>query len=97
MMMSAALFGAAMFSIPSAIQSLVKKGIPMRDWGHAMAGFTVLFAAGQVAGPVLTGWLADRLGSLTPGLALSVFTLLAGALLALTQRDVIATKEVHHA
>jgi len=97
MMLSAALFGAAMFSIPSAIQSLVKKGIPMRDWGHAMAGFTVLFAAGQVAGPVLTGWLADRLGSLTPGLALSVFTLMAGALLALTQRDVIATEEVHDA
>ena len=97
MMVSAALFGAAMFSIPSAIQSLVKKGIPMADWGHAMAGFTIVFAAGQVAGPVLTGWLADRFGSLTPGLALSVATLLAGALLALTQREVIATTETVHA
>jgi MFS family permease len=97
MMLSAALFGAAMFSIPSAIQSLVKKGIPMRDWGHAMAGFTVIFAAGQVAGPVLTGWLADLWGSLTPGLALSVLTLCAGALLGLTQRDVTLPKETSHA
>jgi predicted MFS family arabinose efflux permease len=97
MMLSAALFGAAMFSIPSAIQSLVKKGIPMRDWGHAMAGFTIVFAAGQVAGPVLTGWLADHWGSLTPGLALSVVTLLAGALLALTQHDVNADQDVRHA
>ena len=97
MMLSAALFGAAMFSIPSAIQSLVKKGIPMRDWGHAMAGFTIVFAAGQVAGPVLTGWLADRWGSLTPGLALSVVTLLAGSLLALTQHDVNAQQDVRHA
>lgn len=97
MMLSAALFGAAMFSIPSAIQSLVKKGIPMRDWGHAMAGFTVVFAAGQVAGPVLTGWLADLWGSLTPGLALSVLTLCAGALLGVTQRDVIISEEKAHA
>lgn len=96
MMLSAALFGAAMFSIPSAIQSLVKKGIPMRDWGHAMAGFTIVFAAGQVAGPVLTGWLADRWGSLTPGLALSVLTLLAGSLLALSQHDVKADQDTRH-
>jgi len=96
MMLSAALFGAAMFSIPSAIQSLVKKGIPMRDWGHAMAGFTVLFAAGQVAGPVLTGWLADMWGSLTPGLALSVLTLCAGALIGLTQPDIQLSEKVSH-
>lgn len=97
MILSAALFGAAMFSIPSAIQSLVKKAIPMRDWGHAMAGFTVVFAAGQVAGPVLTGWLADLFGSLTPGLALSVLTLCAGALLGATQRDIINSEEKSHA
>lgn len=74
-----------------------EKGIPMRDWGHAMAGFTIVFAAGQVAGPVLTGWLADRWGSLTPGLALSVVTLLAGSLLALTQHDVDTQQDVRHA
>lgn len=96
MLLSAALFGSAVFSTPSAIQSLVKKGVAMPKWGEAMAGFTVVFAAGQIVGPLLAGWMADLTGSLTPGLTVSVAALIAGVLLALTQRDVIANEEAHH-
>ena len=92
MLLSGALFGLAMFSVPSAIQSLVKHALPKARWGPVMASFTVLFALGQVVGPVGTGWLADLLGSLAPGLTASVVVLLAGSVIALLQADVHASQ-----
>jgi MFS family permease len=82
---SAVLFGLAMFSVPSAITSLLKRSLPKAAWGSAMATFTSVFAAGQIAGPMATGWLADLSGSLRPGLTASVIVLVLGALLAFTQ------------
>ena len=84
---SAALFGVAMFSAPSAVSSLIKHLLPKPAWGSAMATFTVAFAASQIVGPVATGWVADRLGSLRPGLTASALVLALGAVLALAQRD----------
>ena len=84
---SAALFGVSMFSAPSAISSLIKHGVPKAAWGSAMATFTIAFAASQIAGPVATGWVADRFGSLRPGLTVSALILALGALLALAQQD----------
>lgn len=84
---SATLFGLAMFSAPSAVSSLIKHLLPKPAWGSAMATFTVAFAASQIVGPVATGWVADRFGSLRPGLTASAAVLLLGALLALAQRD----------
>lgn len=88
MLASAALFGAGMFSTPSAVSTLIRKQLPKPAWGGAMAVFTILFAIGQIVGPTVTGWLADLYGSLRPGLALSVAVLLAGAVVALWQKDV---------
>jgi MFS family permease len=76
-----------MFSAPSAISSLIKHGVPKPAWGSAMATFTIAFAASQIAGPVATGWVADRFGSLRPGLTVSALILALGALLALAQGD----------
>jgi MFS family permease len=84
---SAALFGVAMFSAPSAVSSLIKHLLPKPAWGSAMATFTVAFAASQIVGPVATGWVADATGSLRPGLVASAAVLALGALLALAQRD----------
>ena len=84
---SAALFGVAMFSAPSAVSSLIKHLLPKPAWGSAMATFTIAFAASQIAGPVATGWIADRFGSLRPGLVASAAVILLGAGLALAQRD----------
>jgi MFS family permease len=88
MLASAALFGAAMFSVPAAVSTLVKHSLAKPAWGSAMATFTIVFAAGQIAGPAVTGWLADLYGSLRPGLALSVAVLVAGAAVSLAQREV---------
>jgi MFS family permease len=87
MLLSAALFGLAMFSAPSSVGSFIKRALPRPAWGSAIATFTVVFAAGQIAGPVAIGWLADRSGSLQFGLAASAGLLALGAVLALAQRD----------
>lgn len=87
MLVSAALFGVAMFSAPSAVGSFIKRALPRPAWGSAIATFTAVFAAGQIAGPVAIGWLADRSGSLETGLAASAALLALGSLAALAQRD----------
>ncbi len=87
MLLSATLFGLAMFSAPSSVGSFIKRALPRPAWGSAIATFTVVFAAGQIAGPVAIGWLADRSGSLQIGLAASAGLLAVGAVLALAQRD----------
>ncbi|MDH3318060.1 MAG: YbfB/YjiJ family MFS transporter [Betaproteobacteria bacterium] len=87
LLLSAALFGVAMFSAPSSVGSFIKRALPSPAWGSAIATFTVVFAAGQIAGPVAIGWLADRSGSLQIGLAASAGLLAIGAVLALVQRD----------
>lgn len=88
MLLSALLFGASMWNIPGSVTNLAKRALPKPAWGAAVATFTVMFAAGQIAGPVATGWLADVSGSLRVGLGVSVGVLALGALTALAQRDV---------
>lgn len=90
MISSAALFGLAMFSVPSSISSLIKRSLPKPAWGSVMASFTVVFALGQTVGPVAAGWLADYFGSLRPGLTGSVAALVLGALIAWLQPDTTA-------
>ena len=84
---SALLFGGAMFSAPSSVSSFIKRALPKPAWGSAMATFTVMFAAGQIAGPMAIGWAADLTGSLAGGLAVSAALLALGAVIALGQRD----------
>jgi len=88
MIVSALFFGAAMFTVPSAVTTLVKTSLPKNAWGSAVAVFTVLFAIGQSIGPVLTGWLADATNSLYAGLAGSVIVLLAASAVALCQPEI---------
>ena len=90
MLVSAVLFGASMWNIPGSVTNLAKRALPKPAWGAAVATFTVVFAAGQIVGPVATGALADVFGSLRVGLGLSVGVLALGALIALTQRDIVA-------
>jgi predicted MFS family arabinose efflux permease len=87
MVLSALLFGAAMFTAPTAVTDLVKTSLPKTAWGPAVAAFTVVFAIGQAIGPVLMGWLADATQSLYAGLAGSVTILLAASAAAMCQRE----------
>jgi MFS family permease len=88
MVLSATLFGASMFSAPSAVSSLIKHALPKVRWGEAMASFTVVFGLSQIAGPIAIGWVADLTGSLRPGLFASGLVLVAGAAIALAQPPV---------
>jgi predicted MFS family arabinose efflux permease len=56
-------YGATFLSVPAAITTLVRRAIPPRDLTGALAAFTVVFAAGQTAGPYLAGGLADHYGT----------------------------------
>ena len=61
------------------------------DGGRMAAGisaFTVVFAAGQIVGPTMVGWIADGAGGLARGLLISAFALWLGALLAWQQKPV---------
>ena len=87
MLLSALLFGGAMFTAPGAVTDLVKASLPRATWGPAVALYTVVFAAGQAIGPVLSGWVGDRMKSLPAGLALSVVFLLAACVSAMFQRS----------
>ncbi|MGH6611562.1 MAG: YbfB/YjiJ family MFS transporter, partial [Burkholderiaceae bacterium] len=91
MVLSALFFGAAMFTVPTSVTTLVKTSLPKNAWGSAVAVFTVLFAIGQSIGPVLTGWLADATHSLYSGLAGSVVVLLAASAVAVYQRETRST------
>jgi predicted MFS family arabinose efflux permease len=74
---SAALFGGAFLAVSAAATALIRQRRPQPEWSRTLAGFTAAFGAGQVAGPVLTGQVADHVG-LRGGLAAAA-TLLAMA------------------
>jgi predicted MFS family arabinose efflux permease len=86
MIISAFLFGGAMFTAPTAVTDLVKTSLPKTAWGPAIAVFTVVFAVGQAIGPFLSGWLADATHSLYAGLAGSVIILLVASATAMYQK-----------
>ncbi|MBT9514794.1 MAG: YbfB/YjiJ family MFS transporter, partial [Acidovorax sp.] len=48
--------------------------------------FTIVFAAGQIVGPTVVGWIADGPGGLARGLVFSACALWVGALVAWRQR-----------
>ena len=56
-------YGATFLGVPAATTALIRAAIPPGDWTGALAAFTVVFAAGQMAGPYLAGALADHYGS----------------------------------
>jgi predicted MFS family arabinose efflux permease len=79
-------YGATFLSVPAAITALIRAGIPPRDWTGALAAFTVVFAAGQTAGPYLAGGLADHYGA-GATLAWTAALCLAGAALSTVIRS----------
>lgn len=60
---SAIIYGAAFLGVPAAITTLIREAVPPGRWAGTIAAFTVVFAAGQTAGPYLAGALADRFGT----------------------------------
>ncbi|MEO7548335.1 MAG: YbfB/YjiJ family MFS transporter, partial [Ramlibacter sp.] len=60
------------------------------QWAAGISAFTIVFAAGQIAGPTIAGWIADGPGGLARGLVFSAIALWVGAGVAWRQRPLAA-------
>ena len=83
---SGALFGAVFLSVVASTTALVRHNLPAAAWSGGITAFTIVFACGQIVGPVAVGWVADGPGGLVRGFAVSAGLLGLGALLAARQR-----------
>lgn len=88
-LLSAALVGISFFIAPTAVTSFSRKNLPESQGGAAVALFTVLFALGQMIGPVAAGYIADLTESISLCLAGAGLILAAGAALAALQRPLV--------
>ena len=87
---SGALFGAVFLSVVASTTALVRHNAEPAAWPAGISAFTIVFAAGQIVGPTLVGWVADGSGGLSRGLVVSAAVLAIGALLASRQRPLAA-------
>lgn len=85
---SGMLFGGVFLSVVASTTALVRHNSPPAAWSSGISTFTTVFAFGQILGPTIVGWIADKSGGLQRGLACSALALLIGALLASRQRTV---------
>ena len=83
---SGLLFGAVFLSLVTSTTALIRHNVAPALWAPAIAAFTVLFAAGQIVGPALVGFVADRFGGLGAGLGCSAAVLALGGLAASRQK-----------
>lgn len=86
MLASGLLFGAVFLALVASTTALVRHNLPQADWAAGISAFTIVFAAGQIVGPTIVGWIADGPGGLARGLVFSAFALWTGAALAWRQR-----------
>jgi predicted MFS family arabinose efflux permease len=86
MLASGLLFGAVFLSVVASTTALVRHNLAPAAWAAGISGFTIVFAAGQIVGPAVVGWIADGPGGLARGLTFSALALWLGAWLAWYQR-----------
>jgi predicted MFS family arabinose efflux permease len=91
-LLSGLVFGAVFLSVVASTTALVRHNLPAPQWAAGISAFTVVFAAGQIVGPTIVGWIADGPGGLARGLLYSACALWLGALLAWRQ-PALATSE----
>ena len=85
-MASGLLFGAVFLSVVASSTALVRHNLPASQWATGISAFTIVFATGQIIGPVVVGWISDGPGGLARGLVFSAGALLLGAALAWRQK-----------
>jgi MFS family permease len=83
---SGLLFGAVFLALVASTTALVRHNLPQAAWGAGISAFTIVFAAGQIVGPTIVGWIADGPGGLARGLVFSAVALWFGAALASRQQ-----------
>ncbi|NYH25835.1 YbfB/YjiJ family MFS transporter [Paraburkholderia bryophila] len=87
---SGVLFGATFLSAVASTTAFVRHNLPASHWAKGISAFTIVFAFGQIVGPMVIGWVSDGAG-LARGLVYSALLLAAGAVLAACQKPLRAT------
>ncbi|WP_233833941.1 YbfB/YjiJ family MFS transporter [Paraburkholderia sp. ZP32-5] len=82
---SGILFGATFLSAVASTTAFVRHNLPVTHWAKGISAFTIVFAFGQIVGPVVIGWVSDGAG-LARGLVYSAALLAAGAVAAACQK-----------
>jgi predicted MFS family arabinose efflux permease len=82
---SGVLFGATFLSAVASTTAFVRHNLPASHWAKGISAFTIVFAFGQIVGPMVIGWVSDGAG-LAHGLVYSALLLAAGAVLAACQK-----------
>jgi len=85
---SAVLFGGSFLAVPTTVTAIARRSLPAHAWSAGIAALTVVFAAGQCFGPVVSGALSDTANGLETGLTFSAGVLLVATVIALLQRSV---------
>ncbi len=85
-LVSGLLFGGVFLSLVASTTALVRHNLPQGAWAAGISAFTTVFAAGQIVGPTVVGWIADGPGGLARGLVFSAMALWLGAVLAWRQK-----------
>jgi MFS family permease len=83
---SGILFGAVFLSAVASTSALVRHNLPPALWPAGISAFTIVFAFGQIVGPIAAGWISDGPGGLLRGFFFSAIALLLGSLLATRQQ-----------
>jgi len=86
LLLSAALFGAAVFIGPASTTAFSRKNLSRQKVSQGIALFTFVFAAGQVVGPVAAGVIGDAAGSIENGLIAAGLVLITGGAIAMFQK-----------
>ncbi|NIC41261.1 YbfB/YjiJ family MFS transporter [Aquabacterium sp. A08] len=86
---SGALFGGVFLSVVASTTALVRHNLPPVRWAAGISAFTTVFAAGQIVGPTVVGFIADGPGGLARGLVFSAVALWLGAALAWRQKALV--------
>ncbi|MCW5655536.1 YbfB/YjiJ family MFS transporter [Hydrogenophaga sp.] len=86
LIVSGALFGGVFLSVVASTTALVRHNLPPAQWAAGISAFTIVFAAGQIVGPTVVGFISDGPGGLARGLVFSAIALWLGAALASRQK-----------
>ncbi|CAB3732968.1 hypothetical protein LMG27174_05982 [Paraburkholderia rhynchosiae] len=87
---SGALFGATFLSAVASTTAFVRHNLPTTHWAKGISAFTIVFAFGQIVGPIVIGWVSDGAG-LARGLIYSALLLAGGAVFAACQKPLHAS------
>lgn len=88
LLVSALLFGSAVFAVVAACTVFVRRNYAQGAWAAGITILTVAFGIGQTIGPMVSGLVSDASGGrLDSGLWFSVVCLAVGAIACAAQRD----------